>query len=93
MEKLATPSNGGIQHLIYVNEPNLYRVIFRSNKAEARHFQDWVFNDWINKRIDKYGFVENQDFIRFHKKMEANNAIKLRREGVKEDVINNLLKN
>ena len=32
------------------------------------------FNDWINNRIEEYGFIENQDFVRFHKKMEANNA-------------------
>ena len=35
---------GGKQRLSFVNEPNLYRVIFRSNKPEARQFQDWVFN-------------------------------------------------
>ena len=45
VEKLATPTNGGIQNITFVNEPNLYRVIFRSNKAEARQFQDWVFNE------------------------------------------------
>ncbi|HGJ5878179.1 MAG TPA: Bro-N domain-containing protein, partial [Arsenophonus nasoniae] len=33
------------QLLVYVNEPNLYRVIFRSNKLEAKQFQDWVFNE------------------------------------------------
>lgn len=32
------------------------------------------FSTWIKNRIEKYGFVENQDFVRFHKKMEANNA-------------------
>lgn len=32
------------------------------------------FSTWIAKRIEKYDFTENQDFIRFHKKMEANNA-------------------
>ncbi|EKP8879419.1 hypothetical protein P4K02_000662 [Salmonella enterica] len=36
---------GGKQRLTFINEPNLYRVIFRSNKPEARQFQDWVFND------------------------------------------------
>ena len=41
----STPTNGGIQNITFVNEPNLYRVIFRSNKAEARQFQDWVFNE------------------------------------------------
>lgn len=32
------------------------------------------FSTWIKVRIDQYGFVENQDFVCFHKKMEANNA-------------------
>ena len=45
VEKIPTPTKGGIQNIIFVNEPNLYRVIFRSNKAEARQFQDWVFNE------------------------------------------------
>ncbi|MFW2124177.1 Bro-N domain-containing protein [Acinetobacter ursingii] len=38
-----TPTNGGIQKLKFINEPNLYRIIFRSNKPEAIHFQNWVF--------------------------------------------------
>ena len=45
VHKMYTPTNGGVQQLTFVNEPNLYRVIFRSNKAEARQFQDWVFNE------------------------------------------------
>ena len=45
VHKMYTPTKGGMQHLTYINEPNLYRVIFRSNKAEARQFQDWVFNE------------------------------------------------
>jgi prophage antirepressor-like protein len=38
-----TPTNGGIQKLKFINEPNLYRIIFRSNKPEAINFQNWVF--------------------------------------------------
>ncbi|NNP74110.1 hypothetical protein A7P53_15740 [Acinetobacter defluvii] len=38
-----TPTNGGMQKLIFINEPNLYRIIFRSNKPEALNFQNWVF--------------------------------------------------
>ena len=45
VHKMYTPTNGGMQRLTYINEPNLYRVIFRSNKVEARQFQDWVFNE------------------------------------------------
>ena len=40
-----TLTNGGTQKLKFINEPNLYRVIFRSNKKEALNFQDWVFSD------------------------------------------------
>lgn len=32
------------------------------------------FSTWIKNRIAKYGFVEDRDYIRLHKKMEANNA-------------------
>ena len=35
----------GSKQVTFISEPNLYRVIFRSNKAEARQFQDWVFNE------------------------------------------------
>lgn len=37
-----TPTNGGIQPLIYINEKNLYKVIMRSDKPQAEPFQDWV---------------------------------------------------
>lgn len=44
--KIAQTDNlGRTQHITFINEPNLYRVIFRSNKKEARAFQDWVFNE------------------------------------------------
>ena len=32
------------------------------------------FSTWIKDRISEYDFIENQDFIKLHKKMEANNA-------------------
>lgn len=31
--------------ITFINEPNLYRVIFRSNKREALNFQNWVFEE------------------------------------------------
>lgn len=37
-----TPTAGGDQQLLYVNEQNLYKVIMRSNKPQAEPFQDWV---------------------------------------------------
>lgn len=38
-------SSGGPQEMLCINEPNLYRLIFRSNKKEAKAFQDWVFEE------------------------------------------------
>lgn len=40
-----TPTKGGNQKLNFINEPNLYRVIFRSDKQEAKQFQNFVFNE------------------------------------------------
>lgn len=40
-------TNGGVQQMTFINEPNLYRVIFRSRKAEAVQFQDWIFEEVI----------------------------------------------
>lgn len=46
------------------------------NARELHAFLDsrQDFSTWIKKRIADYDFVEDQDFVRFHKKMEANNA-------------------
>ena len=38
-------SEAGIHKMYFINEPNLYRVIFRSNKKEAIDFQNWVFDE------------------------------------------------
>lgn len=44
VRKTYVRSGGQNRKVSFVNEPNLYRVIFRSNKPEARQFQNWVFN-------------------------------------------------
>lgn len=45
IHKMYTLTKGGRQELLFINEPNLYRVIFRSNKKEAIDFQNWVFDE------------------------------------------------
>lgn len=39
---IPSPTNGGIQQLNFITEPNLYKCIFQSRKKEAEQFQDWV---------------------------------------------------
>ena len=40
-----TLTKGGKQELNFINEPNLYRLIFRSNKPQAQAFADWVYSE------------------------------------------------
>lgn len=40
-----TPTAGGEQMILFVNEKNLYKVIMRSDKPQAEPFQDWVCGD------------------------------------------------
>ena len=40
--KYYTPTNGGLQELTYLTEPQLYKLIMRSHAKNAEAFQDWV---------------------------------------------------
>lgn len=74
-----TLTNGGKQQLSFVNEPNLYRVIFRSNKPEAKQFQDWVFNE-VLPSIRKTGKYEQpQTLPEAHEKFSSNDTQNLAR--------------
>lgn len=56
-------TKGGVQQMTFINEPNLYRVIFRSRKAEAVQFQDWIFEEVI-PAIRKTGSYQVSDGIK-----------------------------
>ena len=42
VDTIHTPTAGGLQGMLYVNEGNLYRCVFQSKKPEAEAFTDWV---------------------------------------------------
>lgn len=65
---------GRNQKTNFINEPNLYRVIFRSDKPEAKRFQDWVFND-VLPTIRKSGKYESADLKSVPKKRAEKKAI------------------
>ncbi|WP_271397815.1 BRO family protein [Salinicoccus roseus] len=52
-----TDNLGRKQMATFVNEPNLYKVIFQSRKKEAEDFQDWVYED-VLPQIRKTGKYE-----------------------------------
>lgn len=56
---MSTP--GGMQMMSAVTESGLYRLIFRSDKPEAQHFQAWVFEDVLPsiRKTGRYDVVQN----------------------------------
>lgn len=66
-----------MNNLIKINKQEINQEVI--DTVSARELHEFLgskqdFSTWIKNRIEKYEFVENQDYIRFHKKMEANNA-------------------
>ncbi|MBQ9236131.1 MAG: hypothetical protein IJ184_06700 [Alphaproteobacteria bacterium] len=51
---------GRFQERYFINEPNLYRLIFRSNKPQAQAFADWVYNEVLPsiRKTGGYGSVD-----------------------------------
>lgn len=56
-------TEGGEQELTFINEPNLYRLIFRSNKPQAQAFADWVYSEVLPsvRKTGGYGAVAQVD--------------------------------
>ena len=42
-----TPTKGGMQNMVFINESSLYKVIFQSRKPSAEKFTDWVTDEVI----------------------------------------------
>ncbi|CUU79078.1 putative antirepressor%2C BRO family [Campylobacter hyointestinalis subsp. hyointestinalis] len=51
-------TDGGIQNVRVIYEPDLYRLIFGSKLKSAIKFQDWVFEE-VLPSIRKQGFYNN----------------------------------
>lgn len=66
VSQIDTLTNGGIQKITFINESNLYRVIFRSDKPQAKDFQDWVFEEVLPaiRKTGSYSF-EKAEYVRF----------------------------
>ena len=66
-------SNIQNQELFQIFETEVNGILIKTVNARELHSfleskQD--FSTWIKNRIVKYDFIENQDFIKVHKKME-----------------------
>ena len=45
LKKITVKTEGGKQQLLAIDEANLYRLILRSNKPEAKEFERWVVEE------------------------------------------------
>ena len=57
-----TLTKGGVQKMTYINESNLYKLIFQSRKAEAERFTDWI-TDEVLPSIRKNGIYAKDELL------------------------------
>ena len=60
---IPTLTSGGEQNLLYINEPNLYKVIFQSRKESAERFTDWVTSDVLPSIRKNGGYIAGQETL------------------------------
>lgn len=58
---IPTLTSGGEQKLLYINESNLYKVIFQSRKESAERFTDWVTSEVLPSIRSNGGYIANQE--------------------------------
>ena len=58
---IPTLTSGGEQNLLYINEPNLYKVIFQSRKESAERFTDWVTSEVLPSIRKNGGYIAGQE--------------------------------
>lgn len=48
---------------IFISEGNLYRLIVKSKKEEAKKFESWVMDEVLPSIRNDGGYIKNEDFI------------------------------
>lgn len=56
-----TLTKGGKQPMIYIDENNLYKVIFQSRKPEAEKFTEWVTSEVLPSIRKNGGYLVGQE--------------------------------
>src|SRR5699024_6820063 len=78
---------GRVQSATFINEPNLYKVIFQSRKAEAEQFQDWVYEEVLPQIRETGKYEVTKDPLEIMKlSMKANEQNNEEVENLKDDV-------
>lgn len=79
-----TPTPSGDQEMVYINEPNLYAMVFRSDKTEAQAFSRWVFEE-VLPQIRKTGSYDAGIDITDPIMVMAKTALDLRRRQIQQE--------
>lgn len=58
-----TLTKGGKQQMIFINESNLYKVIFQSRKPEAEQFTEWVTGEVLPSIRKNGGYTVGQETL------------------------------
>lgn len=58
-----TDPRGRVQDTTVINEPAVYKLVFRSNKPEAEKFSDWVAEEVLPTIRKTGGYVSNDDIF------------------------------
>lgn len=58
-----TPTKGGLQKMIFINESNLYKTIFQSRKESAERFTDWVTSEVLPSIRKNGGYIAGQETL------------------------------
>ena len=58
-----TPTKGGLQKMIFINEANLYKTIFQSRKESAERFTDWVTGEVLPSIRKNGGYIAGQETL------------------------------
>ena len=61
VDSINTPTKGGNQNMLFINEQNLYKVIMRSDKPQAEAFQDWVCGEVLPSIRTKGGYIATSE--------------------------------
>lgn len=70
VSKTHTPTRGGSQPVTIINEPNLYRVVLRSNSPAAAPFEAWV-TEQVLPAIRKTGAYGADAALRIPRRMRV----------------------
>lgn len=62
---------GGMQKTIFINESNLYKVIFQSRKPEAEAFTEWVTNEVLPSIRQTGQYISNDRIMQLEQRIST----------------------